>query len=323
MSENETDKPVFSIITPTNNRPALLRRAILSIRNQTFKDYEHIIVDDANNKETTSLINSFSNQKIIYYRHDAPRGAGGAYNTGIKLSRGRFILFLDDDDEYLPSLLEKMHECFLKGDKKLGFVWTGFARIKDTNTEEKLLFTKIWPSQFQTKEQGLVEATSIGNGYGVCIKRECIEKVGLYDESLTFGQDTDFLFRLAENFDFETIPEVLVKIHQHDNDQLTDKKNNLIRLEFRKKMLEKNKYLLMKFPELYYIHYKVVADLSYRLGLKRSGRKTMISIIKRTSFRMLNLTDLFFYELFGIDTRAYYNISKLKRIVQFLKRKSS
>ena len=81
--------PVFSIITPTFRRPLLLKRNILSVKNQTFENYEHIIIDDANDSETASIINEFEDKRIIFHQHETPKGAAGSYNTGIKLSRGQ------------------------------------------------------------------------------------------------------------------------------------------------------------------------------------------------------------------------------------------
>ncbi len=319
---SEIDQPVFSIITPTRLRPLLLKRTIYSLVNQTFTDYEHIIIDDAADPETESIINGFKDNRIIYQLHTKPRGAAGGYNTGIKSSRGKFILFLDDDDEYLPTFLDKMYNRFSKIDQNVGFVWAGISRIRDTDNGEELLYSKVWPSKFPNKELGLIEATSIGNGFGVCIRRKCIDTIGFYDESITMGHDTDFLFRLARKFDFETIPEILVKLHLHGTSQLTDEKNNFVRLELREKILKKNHDLLEEFPKLYYTHYKVIVDLCYKLNMKQKGRKTMLSIIKNTPFRILNFVDLLSYELAGKDTVNFYYCSKLKPVVDKLKRRN-
>ena len=318
---SEIKPPVFSIITPTFRRPELLTRTILSVLNQTFKNFEHIIIDDANDQETENLVKKIGDKRIIFYQHESPRGAAGGYNSGIKISRGKFILFLDDDDEYMPAFLEKMNDHFTHCRQDVGFVWTGISKIKDTDAGENFLYSKVWSSRFPEKESGLVEATTIGNGFGVCVRKECIDIVGLYDESLTMGQDADFLFRLAEKFNFETIPEVLVKIHLHQSSQLTNEKNNFIRLELREKILTKHLDLLKKFPKLYFIHYKHVADLCYGLKLKRKGRKIMLSIIKNTPFRILNFADLFFYEITGKSTIDLYYNSRLRIFVRFLKKK--
>ncbi len=310
----EANKPVFSIITPTCNRPLLLKRTIGSILRQTFTDFEHIIVDDAGDRDTGNLVRGIDDKRIVFIQHEAKKGAGGSYNTGLKIARGRYILFLDDDDEYLPSFLEKMHIRFSEAKNETGFIWTGISRIKDLNSGEKLLSSLIWPSSFKNVEEGLIAATSIGNGYGVCIRKECIEAVGLYDESLTTGQDTEYLFRLAGKYEFETIPEVLVKLHQHESSQLTNERNNLIRLQHREKILEKHFDLLNRYPRLYFVHYKVVVNLCYKLKLKVRGRNTMFSIIRHTPFRLLNYADLLLYEITGKDTADLYHGSLIWRL---------
>jgi glycosyltransferase involved in cell wall biosynthesis len=317
---SEINIPVFSIITPTCRRPLLLRRTIISVIRQTFIDFEHIIVDDAGDPDTVSLINEYGDKRIVLIQHASPSGAAGGYNSGILAARGRFILFLDDDDEYLPSFLQKMYEHFSDADGKIGFVWTGISKVKDTDAGEIHLNSIIWPVRFKSVEQGLIAATSIGNGYGVCVRKECIDTIGLYDESIITGQDTDFLFRLASRFDFETIPEVLVKIHQHSYSQLSNRKFDLLRLELREKILKKNEDLLTAFPKLYNVHYKIVALLCYKLKMKQKGRKTMFSIIKNNPFNIINYTDLLFFELAGKNTAGLYNASIFPKLVRAIKR---
>ena len=313
------NKPFFSIITPTCNRPILLKRTIESVLIQTFTDFEHIIIDDAGSEETVNLVKGFDDKRITLIQHETRKGAGGSYNSGLIISRGKHILFLDDDDEYLPTFLEKMHFRFSIAKTDIGFIWSGISRIKDTEAGEKFLSSITWPSTFGNREKGLIAATSIGNGYGVCIKKECIDSIGLYDETLTTSEDTEFLFRLAGKFEFETIPEVLVKLHQHDSAQLTNQRNNFIHLQNRERVLEKHHDLLIKYPRLFFVHYKVAANLYYRLKLKAKGRKTMFSIIRNTPFRFLNFTDLIFYELAGKDTTELYYGSFIRKIILYFK----
>ena len=97
------DSPFFSIIIPTYNRQHLISRPINSILNQTFNDYEIIIVDDGSSDNTDHLITSMQNKKIRYIKTDNC-GVAHARNTGIKLATGKYIGFLDSDD-----LLEKNH----------------------------------------------------------------------------------------------------------------------------------------------------------------------------------------------------------------------
>jgi glycosyltransferase involved in cell wall biosynthesis len=315
--------PLFSIITPTCRRPLLLRRNILSVINQTFKDYEHIIIDDANDESTAGLIGEFNDSRIEFRCHSTPKGAAGSYNTGIKASRGQFILFLDDDDEYMPCFLEKMHKSFSYAGLNIGFIWPGISRIKDTESGEIFLFSIVWPSMFSTKEEGLIAATSIGNGFGVCVRRTCIDVIGLYDESLTVCEDTDFLFRLVQKFDFETIPEVLVKIHQHGNAQLTGEQNFLERIDGKEKILTRYNNFLIQYPRLYLTHYKAYADLCYKKNFKKRGRQRIFSLIKRRPLRLLNYADLISYELTGKDTANTYLGKRVRKILCSVKSKKT
>jgi glycosyltransferase involved in cell wall biosynthesis len=311
--------PVFSIITPTCRRPLLLKRNIISVMNQTFGNYEHIIIDDANEMETVKITAGFKDTRIILLQHEFSKGAAGSYNTGIRASRGQFILFLDDDDEYLPCFLKKMHDRFSQSGTNVGYIWTGISRIKDTDNIEEHLFSIIWPSKFHTREEGLIAATSIGNGFGVCIRKEFIKAIGQYDESLTVCEDTDFLFRLAQCVDFETIPEALVKIHQHGNTQLTGNQNYIERVKCKEKVLARYNILLNQYSKLFSTHYKAYADLCYKSNMKRKGRKAMLSIITKRPFRIIYYSDLFFYELFGKDTHNIFSGCNLNKLVIFLK----
>ena len=315
----EANKPVFSIITPTCNRPLLLKRTIGSILRQTYTDFEHIIIDDAGNEETRTLVTEIDDERIVFIKNKNNKGPAGCRNSGLQIAKGRYFLFLDDDDEYLPEFLERMNNRISCARDETGFIWTGVTRIKDTETGEKPIASLTWPSSFAGKEEGLVAATSIGTGYGVCIKRECFDTTGLYDESLTTSEDTEFLFRLAGKFEFETIPEVLVKLHQHDLSQLTNEKNRLVHLQNRERVLKMHLDLLIKHPRLFFVHYKVVANLYYSLKLKSKGRKTMFSIIKNTPFRIWNFTDLIFYELAGKDTASLYYGSFIRKIILYFK----
>jgi len=97
-----TDKSVtVSVIIPTYNRAHLVGRAIRSVLNQTYQDFEIIVVDDCSTDNTEEIVKGFNDHRIRYMRHDRNRGGSAARNTGIKASQGKYIAFLDSDDEWL------------------------------------------------------------------------------------------------------------------------------------------------------------------------------------------------------------------------------
>lgn len=109
MQNFQQDLPKVSVIIPTYNRPALIQRAIKSVLNQTHQNFEIVIVDDSPNDETEKVVKSFNDQRIKYIKNKERKGPSAARNQGIKASdpQSKYIAFLDDDDEYLPILLEK------------------------------------------------------------------------------------------------------------------------------------------------------------------------------------------------------------------------
>ncbi len=149
-------QPLFSIITATYKRPLLLMRTINSVMSQTFGDYEHIIIDDANDDETEKIVNQIDDKRIVLVSHSITKGAAAARNSGIKIAKGNLILFLDDDDEYLPELLEKMFIRFSKAGKNVGFIWTGISRILDSANGEQLISLSNMASLISKQRAGVV-----------------------------------------------------------------------------------------------------------------------------------------------------------------------
>ena len=106
--------PTVSIIIPTYNRAHLIGRAIQSVLNQTYQNFEIIVVDDGSTDNTEEMIKEFQkhDKRIKYIRHEKNRGGAAARNTGIKVARGEYIAFQDSDDEWLPEKLEKQMDVF-------------------------------------------------------------------------------------------------------------------------------------------------------------------------------------------------------------------
>ncbi|MCD6599969.1 MAG: glycosyltransferase family 2 protein [Dehalococcoidia bacterium] len=103
--------PKVSVIIPTFRRPDLLKRAIKSVLEQTFQDFEIIVVDDNNPGEieiqTHEIVRDFNDERLRYVPHEINKGNAAARNTGINLAKGEYVAFLDDDDIFLPQKLKE------------------------------------------------------------------------------------------------------------------------------------------------------------------------------------------------------------------------
>ena len=127
------EKPTVSVIIPTYNRAHLIDRSIQSVLNQTYQDFELIVVDDRSTDNTEDIIRQFreKDKRIKYIKHDKNKGGSAARNTRIKNSVGKYIVFQDSDDEWFPEKLEKQMKIFETASLEVGVVYTGFWRIKD------------------------------------------------------------------------------------------------------------------------------------------------------------------------------------------------
>ena len=129
MKNNE--KPLVSIITPTFMCDKFIEKTILSVLNQTYDNYEMIIVDDNSEDNTQEIVSKYTNnnKKIKYYKLDKTSGAAYARNYALKKAKGRFIAFLDADDLWDIDKLEKQVAFMLEN--KYAFTCTGYEKITE------------------------------------------------------------------------------------------------------------------------------------------------------------------------------------------------
>ena len=219
VKENLTmNNPTISVIIPTYNREKYILRAVNSVLNQGFKDFELIIVDDASEDDTQTVIKNISDHRVIYHQLKENRGGSGARNFGIEIARGKYIAFLDSDDEFFPELLDK------------------YISIVETVTEKTEVIYCYPIVYVEGKSDGtyFCDPPFIrGDVYhellkGWCpnstslffVKSEVFKTIGLFDENLASLEDFDLWIRISEKYQFEVLPEHLVKKHEHGGFQL-------------------------------------------------------------------------------------------------------
>jgi len=212
--------PKVSVIVPTKNRVHFLSIAIRSILDQSFKDFEIIIVDAASSEDTRKTVEQFEDARIRYVSEKTDRGISASRNKGIEVSKGEIIAFLDDDDIWMPSKLQKQLNL-MRDDPLVGVVYTASFKINESGEilgYPNLPFLKghILPK--------ILEKNYIGGCSTVVVKRECLEKSGLFDEDFFFGEDFDLWVRLAKHcrFDYVGDPLVAYRVHQKRMTTKTD-----------------------------------------------------------------------------------------------------
>jgi glycosyltransferase involved in cell wall biosynthesis len=203
--------PTVSVIIPTYNRAHLVHHAIGSVLDQSYRDLELIIVDDASTDDTERVVDGFSDPRIRHIRHSQNRGAPAARNAGITVARGSTIAFLDSDDEWLPEKLVRQLGVFgRENDPRVGVVYGGVQYIDETG---RTLFERI-PEHRGDILRCLLEGDVLPTSVAV-VKAACFERIGLFDERLRGSEDLDFWIRAAKHYHFDSVPGLVARIRIH------------------------------------------------------------------------------------------------------------
>ena len=210
--------PTVSVIIPTYNRAYLLGRAIKSVLNQTYQDFEIIVIDDNSTDNTEKVIKEFQekDKRVRYIQHKKNKGASATRNTGIKNAKGIYISFLDSDDEWLKNKLESEIEI-LKNKKDYIICSTGHTFIKEKNG--KIISRNCIKKQIISQKIVLRRECLATNDFTVT--KKALLKIGGFDEKLPARQDWDFWIRITSiGLGFQ-IPINTVNKYVMRNDQIS------------------------------------------------------------------------------------------------------
>jgi len=296
--------PTVSVIIPTYNRAHLIGRAIQSVLNQTYQDFELIVVDDGSTDNTEDVIRQFQekDKRIRYIKHDKNKGGSAARNTGIKNSKGKYIAFQDSDDEWFPNKLEKQMKIFKKESPNLGIVYTGFYRIKDS--EKKYI-----PSHEIVKKEGRIYEELLKGNFittqSILVRKECFKKVGIFDENLPRLQDWELVMRLSKYYDFKCIDEPLL-ISYYTTDSISANHKALI--EALGLILTKHFKNFNNYKEILSRHYFGLGRILYSDGDLINGRRYFIKAIKKYPLN-IKYSLSYFVSFFG--PRTFNKVTKI------------
>lgn len=206
--------PFVSIIIPTYNRAQLLFKAVQSILNQTYQSFEILVIDDNSSDNTSEIINNFNDDRIKYFRLSKNQGACAARNIGIKKAIGELIGFLDSDDQWIETKLEKQIELFNK-DENIGLVYTGRKNI--SNDLQRI----ILPEKRGDLSNSLLIKNYVGTTSSVLIKKVLIDEVGGFDLTFASCQDWDLFIGISRKCKIDFVDEPLVLYFEHSGDRIS------------------------------------------------------------------------------------------------------
>lgn len=204
--------PTVSVVIPTFNRAKYILESINSVLNQTFTDYEIIVVDDGSTDDTFEKLEQLIENGTIRYYHQQNSGESAARNHGIREAKGKYVAFLDSDDLFLPSKLEKQ-VTFLNKYPDIGFVHSWYSKFNDGGDHLGIRDTSIFAGRFYP-EILLIWSVLLAVPC-VMVRREVLGEIGEFDEKQFWGPDLDLWRRITRFYPIGVIPEVLSKIRVH------------------------------------------------------------------------------------------------------------
>lgn len=208
--DNAAAAPKVSVIIPTFNRAHVLYYALKSVLEQTFQNFEIFVVDDASTDSTPELVEQFDDPRIHYIRFETNRKSAAARNAGMEAARGEYIAFLDSDDEWRPTKLEKQVALMDSLGEEWGCSYTGAYVNKVGGLTRHRVYN---PRRSGFLVRDLLMQKMVIWTPTFMFRRSCLKEVGLMDEQLVRSQDVDFYIRLLEKYKIKALDEPLVNIY--------------------------------------------------------------------------------------------------------------
>ncbi|MFH1453394.1 MAG: glycosyltransferase [Armatimonadota bacterium] len=251
--------PKVSVIIPVYNAEKYIKRTIQSVLDQTYTDYEIIVVDDGSTDYSKEVLSSYGDKVRYFYQKNS--GVSAARNRAIREAKGEYIALLDQDDLWYSQRLEKQI-ALLDKRPDTGIV---YADCNYIDAEDKVLLRLFEKGRSYSGK--VFEQLAIDNFIPiptVLIKKEILDKTGLFLEDYTFAEEYDLFLRIARNHNVEFIDEVLAGYRIHDTNLSKDIENSL------KEDIKVTEHIMDKYPDdienISGRLKKKLAELYYRLG---------------------------------------------------------
>ncbi len=219
-------EPLVSVIMPNFNSGAYIGETIKSVLNQTYSNFEFIIVDDASTDASREIIGSFDDERIRLIEKTNNEHVCRALNTGIEYVKGSYIARVDSDDRWKPEKLKKQIE-FLENNRKYGacFTWVDIidetGEQKDRNTD---VFYSIFAQKNRSREEWIRRLLFEGNCLchpSSVIRTDLVRAVNGYRDSLLQLQDYDMWLRLLKHSDIYVLEEELTEYRRIEEDNVS------------------------------------------------------------------------------------------------------
>jgi len=225
--------PLVSVCTPAYNAAPFLPETIEGILNQTYTNFEYIIVNDCSTDRTREICQEYAarDSRIKFFDNEENLRIAKTRNRCVSLVTGKYLVWQDADDISLPIRLEKLVEA-MERDPQLGICGSHYQCFDETGDLELRKF----PSSDQELRKIIFKMSPVSQPT-VALRKQALDKLGLYDESFTNCEDLDMTFRIGQAWKLGNVPEVLVRYRIHPNSTTQTAMNIMVKdtLSIRKK----------------------------------------------------------------------------------------
>lgn len=240
------------VITTCKREPDIVKRAVQSVTEQTFSDWELILIDDSPidyvyRSDIETMVKQFENKyNITYIANEVNSGACFSRNVGLNLAKGEYIAFLDDDDEWLPEKLEKQVNALSTAESRVALVYGPYYKIIDETKEIKKVDLPLLSGMLF--EELMKRGNFLGGMSMPMMKTACVKDVGGFDNLMQSAQDMDLFLRIAQCYEIISINCPLVYYHMHSGEQITT--NPQKKIAGLERLIEKNKDYIEQHKEI-------------------------------------------------------------------------
>ena len=209
-----------SIVMPMYNTEKYIDETICSVLNQSYKNWELIIIDDGSTDKSAEAVKKYLKDERIQYHHQKNSGVSAARNSGIAKAKGKYIALLDADDVWLPENLKEKTEVL--NDEKIDWVFCDMILIDEHSVNKGK--TEMG-NDIDIFDHYLLWDRNVVSGpcSNIILKKKCIEELNLkFDSAFSTAADQDFCFNLSSKYTGKCISKGLVKYRIHSNSMRTN-----------------------------------------------------------------------------------------------------
>ncbi len=310
--------PRFSVVIPLYNKENFIENTMLSLLSQTFSDFEVLVINDCSTDASEEIVKRFDDRRIHIIKHPINKGLSASRNTGIKSAKANYIAFLDADDLWKPTFLEKI-DVLISNYPEAALFATKYEVLQKEN--------RIVTHDFKIKnfkEHGIIPNffesnlnQSIYYPSCLCVEKSVFEDVGYYNEEINYSEDVDFNIRAHAKYKLAYWDEAAVtylldsenQITQNGLDGKTIPDYNFYEAQFKgrqdiKKYLDFQRYIKAKL-------FKLDGDKQRYLQMVQSIdtsnlNKTQKALLKSPRFLLLGIGKMkFILRFLGIEFSSY------------------